>query len=195
MIQAIQARRSIRAYQDRPVSREIIESVLLAGSLAPSAKNRQPWRFVVVQGNRKQDMLATMERGLLREKESPLLPGSASMMQGAVRTMRIMEQAPVVIFLLERYGRSLHETPDVEGRVYERCDMQSIGACMENMALEADSLGLGSLWIGDIYFAYDELTAWLGSDHELVAAMTIGYPAEQPMARPRQPLEAVIEWR
>ncbi|MCH5285827.1 MAG: nitroreductase family protein [Christensenellaceae bacterium] len=195
MMQTIQERRSIRKYQDRPVSRDLIEKVIQAGSLAPSAKNRQPWRFVIAQGESKQEMLAVMAQGLQREANAPLLPGSAPMIQGAVRTMRIMEQAPAVIFLLEPDGASLHDIPDAEGRVYERCDMQSIGACLENMSLAAASLGLGSLWICDVYFAYDELTAWLASEHELAAVMTLGYAAEQPLPRPRLPLDALIEWR
>lgn len=195
MMLAIQDRRSIRTYQPRPVSRAGIEAVVRAGALAPSAKNRQPWRFVVVQGDSKQEMLAVMAGGLRREKHEPMLRDSAPMIQGAVRTMRIMEQAPVVIFVLQPGGHSLCDAPDAEGRVFERCDMQSIGACMENMSLAAASLGLGSLWIGDIYFAYDELTAWLASDHELAAAMALGYAAEQPLPRPRLPLESLIEWR
>lgn len=194
-MQDLHARRSIRKYQSRPVSRELIETVLSAGLLAPSAKNRQPWRFVIVQGETKLEMLTVMARGMQREKSAPLLPESAAMLQGAIRTMRIMEQAPVVILVLEPNGCSVHTAPDAERRVYERCDMQSIGACMENMSLAAASLGLGSLWVCDIYFAYDELTAWLHTENELAAAFVLGYADEAPPARPRHSLESVTEWR
>lgn len=132
MVQAISDRRSIHKYLPRPVPRALIETVIASGSLAPSAKNRQPWRFVVVQGEAKRGMLTAMAQGIQREKASPLLPDSARMLQGAIRTMRIMEQAPVVIFVLEPRGASLHAPLDTEKRVYERCDMQSIGACLEN---------------------------------------------------------------
>ena len=46
MLSVIQNRRSIRAFLDKPVSQELVEKILLAGSLAPSSKNRQPWRFI-----------------------------------------------------------------------------------------------------------------------------------------------------
>lgn len=195
MLQAIHDRRSIRQFQERDIPRETVEKIIQAGMLAPSAKNRQPWRFVIAQGASKRSMLASMARGLKREQVSPLLPARAAMLQGAVRTLRVMEQAPVVIFILERHGTTLHASPDVETRVYERCDMQSIGACLENIALTATTLGLSSLWIGDIYFAYDELRSWLRRDEELAAALALGYADEQPPARPRLPINAMVEWR
>lgn len=86
MIEAIERRRSIRAYQDRPVPRRILEEILRAGTLAPSSKNRQPWRFVVVNGAAKTEMLAVMKRGLERERAAPLLPGSRQYLPGAERT-------------------------------------------------------------------------------------------------------------
>ena len=195
MLQALYERRSIRKYQSRPVPREMIEQVIRAGMLAPSAKNRQPWRFVVTQGAAKQEMLSAMERGLEQEKRVPLLPNSVSKFQSAVRTMRIMEQAPAVIFVLEHNGHSLHDSISAEQRVYERCDMQSIGAYMENMSLAAASFGLGSLWICDTRFAHDELSDWLHAEGELVAAMALGYADEHPPARPRDTIENLVEWR
>ncbi len=66
---------------------------------------------------------------------------------------------------------------------------------MENMTLTATELGLGSLWICDTYFAYDELNRWLNVDGELIAAMTIGYADETPSARPRKKLEDIVSWR
>ena len=66
---------------------------------------------------------------------------------------------------------------------------------MENMTLTAAEHGLGSLWICDTYFAYDELNRWLNTDGELIAAMAAGYADEAPAARPRKALEEIVEWR
>jgi nitroreductase len=59
------------------------------------------------------------------------------------------------------------------------------------MLLAAHDLGLGSLWICDVYFAYDELIKWLGEDCQMVAAVSFGYPAESPAARPRKTVDEV----
>lgn len=77
MLDAIAARRSIRKFKTTPVAHEIIEEILRAGSLAPSSKNRQPWKFIVTTGQAKEEVLAVMERGLEREAQQPLLPESA----------------------------------------------------------------------------------------------------------------------
>lgn len=195
MIETIERRRSIRAYQDRPVPRWMLEEILRAGTLAPSSKNRQPWRFVVVSGAAKADMLAAMKRGLEREKTAPLLPDSRQHLPGAERTREIMEQAPAVIFVLNTLGRDLAVPLDPEDRVAELCNVQSVGAALENMTLAAADLGLGSLWICDIFFAYRELSAWLSTEGELLAALAVGYAAESPPPRPRKGLEAAVEWR
>lgn len=63
MIQQIMDRKSIRRFRPDPVAREAIEDILQAGILAPSSKNRQPWRFVVAQGAAKEEALQAMERG------------------------------------------------------------------------------------------------------------------------------------
>lgn len=82
MIQEITNRRSIRKYKPVDVSREIIEEIIKAGILAPSSKNRQPWKLIVAAGNAKEEVLAVMEQGLKREKTCPLLPESAVHIEG-----------------------------------------------------------------------------------------------------------------
>ena len=66
MNESIENRRSIRKYQDAPVSRALLEQILRAGNLAPSAKNRQPWRFVVATGRGKAEAVASRGRRKLR---------------------------------------------------------------------------------------------------------------------------------
>lgn len=195
MLPAITDRRSIRKYRDTPVQRQMVEEILRAGMLAPSSKNRQPWRFIVAEGRAKAQSLAAMERGLEREKKQPLLPQSAQHLEAARHTLRIMEQAPVVIFVVNPLGIGMNRSLTVEERVYELCNAQSIGAALENMSLTAFDLGLGSLWICDTYFAQEELMGWLGAEGELAAAMAVGYAAESPQARPRKKLEDAVEWR
>ena len=60
--------------------------------------------------------------------------------------------------------------------------------------LAAYELGVGSLWICDVFYAYDELTAWLGETHQMIAAVSLGYPDESPGPRPRKPVSEVTTW-
>lgn len=189
-------RRSIRQFFDSPVSPETLGEILRAGMAAPSSKNRQPWKFIVVSGSAKEEMLAAMRQGLERERHgTPLLPESREHLPGAAQTLEVMRSAPVTVFVINPLGRSLSQSLTPEERVSEICNIQSIGAALENMALAAAGLGLGSLWIGDIFFAYEELTRWLGTEGEIMAAMAFGYAAEAPEKRPRKAFADVVEWR
>ncbi|MEG2596815.1 MAG: nitroreductase family protein, partial [Oscillospiraceae bacterium] len=141
-------------------------------------------------------MLQSMQKGLQKEQTSnSILPESKTLLAGAFHTLKIMEQAPVTIFIVNSLGKNLFDPLNTEDRIYEICNMQSIGAAIQNMTLAATELGLGSLWICDIFFAYKELSDWLNVDGELVAAMAVGYADEQPAARPRKPLSEIVEWR
>jgi len=195
MLKAISERRSIRKYKDIPVPQNLIEEILQAGMLAPSSKNRQPWRFVVVSGDGKTEMLSAMEQGLIREAKNPMLPDSSQHLSAARHTLDIMRQAPVTIFVVNALGIDLSCSIGTEKRIYEICNAQSIGAAIQNMSLTAVELGLGSLWICDVYFAYRELCEWLNTDSQLVAAISLGYPDEEPSRRPRLQLSDVTEWR
>lgn len=195
MLDAIAARRSIRKFKTTPVAHEIIEEILRAGSLAPSSKNRQPWKFIVTTGKAKDEALAAMEQGLRCEAQQPLLPESAQYIAGAWNTLAIMRQAPVLIFVVNPLGLDLLTPQNAENRVFEICNAQSIGAAVENISLAAVENGLGSLWICDIYFAYRELCAWLNCGGELAAAFALGYAAEAPMPRPRKTFDDIVEWR
>lgn len=193
MLEAIKNRRSIRKYKNTPVSKEQISEILQAGMLAPSSKNRQPWRFIVTTGASKEEACKVMEKGISREKESPFIPESRPYISGAEHTLQIMRQAPVAIFIVNEIASPFDKTLTMDERVSEICNAQSIGAAIENMTLTATELGLGSLWICDTFFAQKELSEWLNG--ELYAALAIGYAEENPCARPRKKPENIIEWR
>ena len=195
MLQAIVDRRSIRKFKEKDIPQALVEEIIGAGALAPSSKNRQPWRFIVVTGSSKPEMLEVMQKGLEREKSKPFLPQSAAFLSGAEYTLNIMRQAPVIIFIINPMGVDFTRPLTAEERVCELCNAQSIGAAIENMSLTAVKLGLGSLWICDTYFAYEELCEWLQTDGELFAALAIGYADEAPPARPRKQLTELVEWR
>jgi nitroreductase len=62
------------------------------------------------------------------------------------------------------------------------------------MLLAAQELGLGTLWICDIFYAYQELSDWLGEKSQFVAAVSLGYPDENPPARARKKMDEVVKW-
>lgn len=190
----IDTRRSIRRYEDKPVEAETIARILDAARVAPSAKNRQPWKFLVYSKEAKQELLHCMRTGIEREKKMPDLPGSAFGIPDAENTLRVMESAPVVVLVLDTNGKSPFVPLNTDERFTEINDMLSIGAAVENMLLRAETMDIGTLWIGNTCFAYRELTEYIGTKGQLVGAVALGYKAERPRMRPRKKPEEIVEY-
>jgi nitroreductase len=95
-----------------------------------------------------------------------------------------MDEAPVLIMAWNSN----------DSKHLEESSLQSVSAAIQNMLLKAYSLGLGSLWICDIYYATKALTKHLSKPWTLVAAVTLGWPAEVPTPRPRKTVDDVSEF-
>jgi len=189
MIDAIGRRRSIRRFRPEAVPRERLAEVLRAAVLAPSAKNGQPWKFIVLGEASRKTALEAMDAGIRsRMAEEALRPALAS----AVHTLRVMKSAPALVLIV--YPAGVNPAGMVEGsaRIMEQMDVLSLGAAVENMLLEAVAQGLGSLWIGNTVFAHDEMARALKLEGELIGAVALGYADESPEPRPRKPMDEVV---
>ncbi len=196
MNNSIYSRRSIRKYKDKQVEKELIEKIIDAGRMAPSAKNRQPWQYIVLGGKSKADFLEQMRKGIFREENGgAILIGSANGISDAKNTWKIMVTAPILIVVLNNNGKSPFNEIDADSRFVEIFDALSIGASIENMLLKATELGLGTLWIANTCYAYKELTEYLGTSLQLVGAIALGYADEAPSQRPRKAMEDIVEYR
>ncbi|TDA22836.1 nitroreductase family protein [Extibacter muris] len=119
----------------------------------PSSKNRQPWKYIVVQGDAKEEMLRGFRQGIEREEnECALLPQSKRYIAAAKHTVDLMEAAPTIVLVVNSIGKNEMGEMTPEEHVYEICNIQSIGASIQNMLLAATEKGIGSLWICDAYY-------------------------------------------
>lgn len=183
---AIVGRRSIRSFKDIDIEPEILRQILAAGLQAPSAKNRQPWRFVVVQGEARSEMGNRMRLGI----ENACARGED--VGSSFASLEIMAKAPVTVFVYNPFGLrpwAAHSITDMFNAIV---DAQSVGAAIQNVSLAAFDVGVGSLWICDVLYAYEELSDWLGESGAMIAAICLGYPDECPAARPRQAYDEMV---
>jgi PPOX class probable F420-dependent enzyme len=190
----VRGRRSVRAYQERPVPRPLVEQVLEAGRWAPSPHGRQPWRFVVLtQPAAKQRLADAMavewERNLAMDGQDAATVG--------IRLAKARERmlgAPVLVILC-LYLEELDRYPDA-GRQAAEATMavQSLGAAAQNMLLTAYSLGLDGGWMCAPLFCPEVVVGALDLDPALIphALLTFGYAARDPVRRPRKPLAELI---
>lgn len=184
IIKAIEARRSIRKFQNKVVPKDTIEKILELAIKAPSGKNRQPWRFIVLQGKKKDELVNLMKNIAYVYRNQNTNTGSYEL------TINSINESSVLILVFNPYSKI------EEDYNYHRLitDTQSIGAAIQTIALVAQNFGLGTLWICDIFYCHNEIMTWLEREDELVAAVAIGYPNEYPHSRPRKLLHEVTEW-
>lgn len=196
MIDAIYKRRSIRHFIRKPIPEEALNHILEAGIWAPSEKNQQPWKFVVIRGAERRNMVRCLKEGIAKtRKGNGIFSGYDQFIPSAIYTARILEQAPVIVFVLNTEGFDPHDARSPAELLKEFSDIESISAAIQNMALAATDLSIGSLWTCNIFFAYHELKEWLGVPGEPVAALALGYTDREVRPMPRKPLEEVVFYK
>ncbi len=176
--QALIGRRSIRSFLNKPVSQDLVRQVIEAATFAPSAKNGQQWRFTVLTTKAKRELTDVFRREL--EKVTSEI--GKENMGSSFSSCSIMEQAPVVIMVWNA-GERGRET-----------EIHSVAAAIQNLLLKAYSLGLGTLWIGDISYTIEALKQHLNKPWKLTAAVALGWPANTPEPRPRKSVDEVTEF-
>ncbi len=199
MIEEIYKRRSIRRFIKKNIPDEDLREILAAGTWAPSEKNAQPWKFIVIRGDERKAMIKELKKGILRNRKGDetaiFSKGYEKFIPSAIYTARVLEQAPVIVFVLNTKGYNYRENHRVDEYMMELADIQSISAAIQNMCLEATHRNIGSLWTCNVFFAYDELKEWLGEDGEMVAAVAFGYTDREAQPSPRKAVEEVTEYR
>ena len=179
----IEERRSIRSFKKDDISKEIVEDILNCGRLAPSAKNRQPWYFVILKEDMKNkvaDLMIEYIKNTNGREENKRLNAPSSVRP----TANVIKQAPILVLIFK---------PKDENWVVG--DNLSIGACVQNICLRATDFGLGSLWIRDIVYISEKVAEMLGhGDLELNCAVSLGIPNQNPKQRPRKKLKDILEW-
>ena len=197
LIAAIRSRRSLRRYTDEPVRRETIERVLTAAAWAPSAHNRQPWRFVIMTEPAAQERLARAMGERLRSDR--LADGDApeAVAADTNRSATRITGAPVVILACLTM-RDMHHYPDSRRKKAEySMAMQSVAMAIQNLLLAAHADGLGACWLCAPLFCPDTVRAALDlpDDWEAQALITLGYPAGAGKPATRRALADVVVTR
>lgn len=177
----IHERSSCKVFADRAVAREKLEAVAQAAIEAPSATNAQPWQIMVVMD---QALIGEIEQETLRQmKDIPAFRGFYDMVMAT--GMKLLMGAPAMVVVA------------VDNR--DACAGYDCGIVCENMALAAQSLGLGSRIVGipSVAFSGDQAEALKArlrfpEGYDFGLAVLLGEPAET--KAPHEPTPAKITW-
>ena len=178
VIEAIKNRRSIRRYQRKDVPREITKQLLDAAVMSPSAMNSQGWRFIIIEDKNKIQELSE------RTKRQLQIQGYASRFGDRIKSSEdtIFYNAPLLIV--------------ITGDSDDKWSQINTGITAQTLFLAAQSLGLGSCYIGLANTLNQEPTvlADIGvpEGHEIIAVLTFGYADESKNPPHREP--KILKW-
>lgn len=192
----LRTRRSIRRFKPEPVPVSVIHSILSTATYAPSAHNRQPWRFVVVTDLSVKTQLAyamaeDFERDLVRDGVS-----TEKIQAQIKRSRERIGTAPLLILLCLDMSE-MDSYPDPKRQQAERImAMQSVAAAGLQLLLAAHAEGLGGVWVCSPLFAQETIqkTLHLPETWEPQGMFFIGYADELPKDKAMKELQSLIKW-
>lgn len=170
VLDIIQERGSIRKYKTTPIASNDLQTILEAARLAQSAANRQPWQFIVVTDK------AILEK-LVHAAHWPDRPPQSS-----------VSTAPATIICLANPEMSRKVGP-FDGYLVD------LSIAIENMALTAWELGIGSCWIGAFQEEKVKMLLHIPENLRVVSLFTLGYADEQPRRKNRKDLDEIIHYQ
>jgi len=164
VLEAIKNRYSVRKFKDKPIEQEKLEAVLEAARLAPSASNKQTWKFVVIRDPEKRKQLTEICRGQKFVSEAPITIAICNTNLDYVMTCGM--NAPVI-----------------DGTI-----------AAEHIVLQAVELDLGTCWIGSFYHDQLAELINLPKDYIIVGLLPLGYPDIKKKKRNLKSIDEVVVW-
>jgi nitroreductase len=190
---SINNRRSVRNFLDKPVDDSLVRTILHAANQAPSAHNQQSWRFVVLSGEKKSQLV-----DLIGAKAGDFPKPSCALLRMASRSIA---SAPLVIAvantgeLISRGTDLFKINKEVSYDFFRIMEIQSSAAAVQNLLLAVTSLGLGAVWLGVLVLIKNDILHFLGEpDGEFMAVIPVGYPARSSSGPQKHSLDVVAKY-
>lgn len=192
-LNVIYVRHSVRMFSEQPLAEEAVDTILRAATKAPSAHNQQSWRFLVVRGAKKRELV-----DLVNAKANDFPKASSVLLRMASRSIA---SAPVMIAVVNTgelidHGTTLFKIEAEQAYDFFRTmEIQSSAAAVENLLLAATSLGLGTVWLGILFLIKDAVLEVLGEPKgEFMAVIPVGYPKKTTKGPEKRPLELTVRY-
>jgi coenzyme F420-0:L-glutamate ligase/coenzyme F420-1:gamma-L-glutamate ligase len=189
-------RRSIRKYLDCSIARDVVDALMEAAIAAPSAHNRQPSRFLVIESQGTKHRLAVAMGERLRADRLRDGDATEEIERDIARSYARLTGAPLLVVVclsmidMDRY-------PDPRRNQSEHTmAVQGTAMAAQNLLLAAHAAGLGACWMCAPLFCPDTVVAELAlpADWEPQGIVTLGHPAESGKPFRRRPISEIVRY-
>jgi F420 biosynthesis protein FbiB-like protein len=191
----MRSRRSIRRYRAEPLPDGLLDRLFEAARFAPSAHNRQPWRFAALQDQPRKQRLAAAMGDRLRADRQADGDDEAAIARDVENSRQRITAAPAVIVVCLTLA-DMDRYPDPRRAEAERTlAVQGTAMAVQNMLLLAHAEGLAACWMCAPLFCPDIVKAALDlpADWAPQALVTLGYPAAAGRPRERRPIAEIVQ--
>lgn len=201
LTQVIQQRRSVRKFKDLPVPESMIRTMIDAAIYAPSASNRQPWRFIIVKDPTVRLSLAGCVQEAVDATTWDILSGYEDEYRSYSRSFSHFAQAPVLIIALVRAAPTLavllrSNTPSQErlSAMEVNGAIISVAMAVQNLLLSATDQGLGTCVMTGPLMAAESFARVLAVPEgwTILCMVCVGYSDESPLPIPKKTVEQVV---
>lgn len=192
--EVLQGRQTVRRFTPEPVPLPVLERVLAAAARAPSAHNRQPWRFCAVYQPQARRALAEAMGQRLRSDRARDGDAAAVVEADAMRSRERITGAPLaVVVCLTMEEMDTYPDPG-RARAESTMAVQSTAMAGAHLLLAAQAEGLGGCWMCAPLFCPDEVRAALSLPASWVpqGLVLLGHPAEPGRSRSRKPMPDIL---
>jgi nitroreductase len=191
ILNLVKRRVTVRKYKKKRIPIKTIDKIIEAGRWGPSVHGFQPWRFIVITKTSKIREISD----ILLKKAKELGPGID---KSLFLTANTIANAPVTILvynqnILKEVVSRFYKLKKKHIKIAELSEIQAISAAIQNMILIADNFGIGSCWNTTPLFCEKEINKLLGNNEQLIAILTVGYPAEQGKRSQRKTINNVVQ--
>jgi nitroreductase len=174
----IKERRSIRNYQSKIVEEDTIKKIIQSGRYAPSAENRQPWKFIIVTNK---DLIK--ELSIEVKRQINIILKKRFIKKFSFKELKDDRVIQFLSFLVKSKGDTIFFDAPVIVFIISRDEIfndESCACCAQNMMLAAHSLGLGSCWIGFAHLLqYNKdylIKLGVPDEYHISSTIIFGYP-------------------
>lgn len=192
-LRTIRDRRSVRVFNNEPVSDEDLQTILHAANQAPSAHNQQSWKFIVLKGGKKGELV-----DLITARSADFPRPSSVLLRMASRSIA---SAPIVVAvantgeLIARGTELFKVEKNVAHDFFRIMEIQSSAAAVQNLLIAATSLDLSAVWLGVLVLIKSDVLKFLGEpEGEFMAIIPVGHAAKEGTAPKKRPLHVTAKY-
>lgn len=197
----IENRTSVRTFKNEDIPIKDLKEMVRLASLAPSSNNYQPWKFIIIRNKEVLQKLARKVSARIAELPENQSKASKNVKSQVEWFATFFQDAPALVALaMEKYETVLEKGVTVSHEEINRMrnypDIQSAGACVQNMLLAAVDMGYGACWLSAPMIAKQEIENIINvkEPYHLIAFVAIGKPDRPVVPKDKKHVDEMIEF-